>query len=59
MTKRPFGDAKQPGFWADYWDFLTTSGKWWMLPILVLLLVLGLLIVLGNTAAAPLIYTLF
>lgn len=54
-----FDNAPTSGFWADYWDFLKTSKKWWMLPLLVLLLALGALIVLGKTAAAPLIYSLF
>jgi hypothetical protein len=44
---------------AEYWAFLRQSGKWWLLPILVVTLVLGLLVFLGGTGAAPFIYTLF
>jgi hypothetical protein len=34
--------------------------KWWLLPILILLLVFGVLVVLaGSSAIAPFIYTLF
>ena len=44
---------------AEYWGFLRQSGKWWLLPILVVTLVLGLLVFLGGTGAAPFIYTLF
>ena len=53
--------ANQPnvGFMAELWGFLMDNRKWWMLPILILLLVLGLLILLGGTGLAPLIYTLF
>lgn len=47
------------GLIAELWGFLKENRKWWMLPILILLLVLGLLIVLGGTGLAPLIYTLF
>ena len=47
------------GFLAELWGFLMENRKWWMLPILILLLVLGLLILLGGTGLAPLIYTLF
>ncbi|MCX6866233.1 MAG: DUF5989 family protein [Verrucomicrobia bacterium] len=47
------------GLIAELWGFLKDNRKWWMLPILILLLVLGLLIVLGGTGLAPLIYTLF
>ena len=25
-------EASDPGFFADFWDFLQTSRKWWMLP---------------------------
>jgi hypothetical protein len=49
----------QPGFLAEFWEFLKQNKKLWMIPILVVLLLLGLLIILGGTAAAPFIYTLF
>lgn len=55
----PFEGEPDTGFFAEFWDFLKTSKKWWMLPILIVFLVLGLLIILTQTAAAPFIYTLF
>ena len=55
----PFGDAPDPGFFAEFWDFLRTSKKWWMLPLLLVFLMLGALLLLAQTAAAPFIYTLF
>lgn len=39
--------------------FAFNNKKWWLAPIIVLLLGLGLLVILGGTAAAPFIYTLF
>ena len=30
--------ASNPGFLADFWDFLRTSKKWWLLPLLLLFL---------------------
>ena len=51
--------ASDPGLLADFWDFLKTSRKWWMLPLLVVFLALGVVLVLAHTAAAPFIYTLF
>jgi drug/metabolite transporter superfamily protein YnfA len=47
------------GFMAELWRFLKENRKWWLLPILLMLLVLGLLTVLGGTGAAPFIYSLF
>jgi hypothetical protein len=47
------------GIVGDFWYFLKTNKKWWLLPILVILLGFGLLMLLSGTAAAPFIYTLF
>jgi len=47
------------GIVREFADFLLHNKKWWLLPIVVILLGFGLLIVLGGTAAAPFIYTLF
>jgi hypothetical protein len=44
---------------AEFLDFLAHNKKWWLLPIVAILLLLGVLIFLGTTAAAPFIYTLF
>ncbi len=52
-------EQKSAGFFADIWDFLTHNKKWWLTPIVVVLLMLGALIFLSGTAAAPFIYTLF
>ena len=53
--------AEQPEttFVGELLEFLRANKKWWLLPILVVLLLMGLLIVLSGTAAAPFIYTLF
>jgi len=45
---------------ADYLDFLRQNKKWWILPIVFALLLLGAIIVLTQgSAIAPFIYTLF
>jgi hypothetical protein len=44
---------------GEFWHFLRTSKKWWLLPIVIVLVGFGLLVVLSGTAAAPFIYTLF
>jgi hypothetical protein len=47
-------------FLKDLWGFLRTRKKYWLIPIIVVLLGFGLLIVLtGGSAIAPFIYTLF
>jgi hypothetical protein len=49
----------QPGFLVETWQFLSTTKKWWLTPIIVVLVAVGVLIALAGTAAAPFIYTLF
>lgn len=44
----------------DLWTFLKVRRKFWLLPIIFVLLLFGLLIVLtSGSAIAPFIYTLF
>ncbi|MFQ5697924.1 MAG: DUF5989 family protein [Myxococcota bacterium] len=47
------------GLLAEFKDFLLENKKWWLAPIVVSVLLLGGLVLLGGTAAAPFIYTLF
>jgi competence protein ComGC len=45
---------------AELWWFLKERKKFWLLPMIVILLLLGLLIVFtANSALAPFIYTVF
>ncbi|HYC70261.1 MAG TPA: DUF5989 family protein [Opitutaceae bacterium] len=44
---------------AELVHFLLHNKKWWLTPIIALLLLAGVLVVLGGTGAAPFIYTLF
>ncbi len=44
----------------DLYGFLKERKKWWLLPIILVLLFVGILIVFsGSSAIAPFIYTLF
>ena len=47
------------GLGGEFVDFLRDNKKWWLAPIIISILGLGLLVMLGGTAAAPFIYTLF
>ncbi len=44
---------------GEFTEFLKENKKWWLAPIVIAILGLGLLVLLGGTAAAPFIYTLF
>jgi len=47
-------------FIGELWAFMRERKKFWLLPMLVILLLLGSLIVLTQgSAVAPFIYTLF
>jgi len=47
-------------FLKEFWDFLKVRKKYWLLPILIVLVLFGALIVLSQgTAVAPFIYTIF
>jgi hypothetical protein len=51
--------GQQPSFVGEFWDFLRQNKKWWLTPIVMILLLFGVLVFLSGTAAAPFIYTLF
>ena len=44
---------------VEFFQFLLHNKKWWLAPILVILFLVGVLIVLAGTGAAPFIYALF
>ncbi len=47
-------------FFAEFWKFLRVRKKFWLLPLLVMVVLFGLLLILAETTAlAPFIYTLF
>ncbi len=44
----------------EFWEFLKSTKKFWLIPILIILFVFGGLVVLSQgSAVAPFIYTLF
>lgn len=50
---------KNPNFFQDLILFIRNNKKWYLIPIAVSIILLGILIALGSTGAAPFIYTLF
>lgn len=57
--KSPDGFKKNPSFLRELVMFIRHNKKWYLIPIVVSILLLGVLIALGSTGAAPFIYTLF
>ncbi len=46
-------------FLGEIWGFMKQNKKWWLLPLVLVLLLFGLLIMLSGGGLAPFIYTLF
>jgi hypothetical protein len=52
-------EQSSAGIVTEFIQFLRHNKKWWLLPIILVLLAVGVLVVLSSTALAPFIYTLF
>ena len=45
---------------GEIWDFLKVRKAWWLAPIIIMLILVGILIVFGQSSAvSPFIYALF
>jgi len=53
------GEEKQPTLVSEFVLFIWENKAWWMIPILLVFGLIGVLILLSSTGAAPFIYTLF
>ncbi len=51
--------TSQPSLVQELRDFLRYNKKWWLAPIIPVLLLAGLLVLLSQSGAAPFVYTLF
>lgn len=50
---------EERGIVAEFWAFMAENKMWWLTPILIVFGLLGVLLILGATGAAPFLYTLF
>ena len=50
---------KSPGWLAELIHFVAHNKKWWLVPVLVVLLLVGALVMLGGSGVAPFIYAPF
>lgn len=52
--------SHEPSIISELWAFMRMRKKWWLLPILVVMLLLGSFLVFAQgSALAPFIYTIF
>lgn len=56
---RQAADQKPASLGREVVEMLKHNKKYWMIPIVLILVLFGLLIIFGATSAAPFIYTLF
>tara|TARA_Y100000310_G_C20510922_1_gene728795 strand:+ start:185 stop:346 length:162 start_codon:yes stop_codon:yes gene_type:complete len=48
------------GLMGEFWAFLKERKAWWLTPIIIMLLLVGILIIFGQSSAiSPFIYALF
>lgn len=57
--ERSAKEQSEAGFFSELWGYLRQNKKWWLVPILIVLLLFGVLTLLSSTGLAPFIYTLF
>ncbi|WP_298865257.1 DUF5989 family protein [uncultured Gimesia sp.] len=49
-------EGTSSGILAEFWVFLCHNKKWWLAPIIIALLLIGLLVLISGSAIAPFIY---
>ena len=60
MARSSGGFLDRLSIFRELWAFMKVRKKWWLGPIILMLLLLGLLVVFTQgSALAPFIYTLF
>jgi len=52
-------EEKQSSLFSEFMGFMKETRKFWLLPLILIMLALGALLVMTNSALAPFIYTLF
>ncbi len=53
------GIEKPLSLMEEFLVFIVENKKWWLIPILLAFGLIGILVILSSTGAAPFIYTLF
>jgi len=53
------GRQRRLGLVREFWEFLKHNKKWWLAPILLMLLLIGLLVLLSGSGVGAWMYTVF
>lgn len=53
------GKQKDIGLFGEFVGMMKQNKKYWLIPLVLVLILFGVLVILGSSAAAPFIYTLF
>ena len=53
------GREKESGLMGEFLGMMKQNKKYWLIPLIAILALFGVFVILGSTAAAPFIYTLF
>jgi len=60
LEDKPNAPNANPSLLREFWDFLKHEKKWWMIPLIAVLLIVGVLIVFASSSPlAPFLYPLF
>jgi hypothetical protein len=52
-------EGKRRGAVSEFFSFVANNKKWWLTPIILVIVLVGALAVLGGSGVAPFIYSLF
>ena len=52
-------DREASGIVSEFCQFVSESGKWWLIPVLVSLLTVAAFVVRGSSGLSPFLYSLF
>lgn len=53
------GRQRRSGLVREFWEFLKHNKKWWLVPILLMLLLIGLLVLVSGSGVGAWMYTVF
>lgn len=59
-VNRETDQAQTYSIFREFWDFLKNSKKWWLLPIVIILVLMSIFVVLSTSSTVfPMIYAIF